>query len=219
VTVHGGIAFLQDREFRIDRGEMNFQDPWTWDPNLDFDLVTDIDNLDQRYRVNYQVFGPFSDWRTQTRSDPPLPQSDVNALLWFGATTDQLEEMGELSSAVAQGVADLVLTDFLLTNSQSDTGPQELLFDRLDLATGVNARGEYSSEPRLVVEKRLDEFGSVDLTWEFNLVRPEDNYVSLERRIGGIWSLAGWYATLQRQRVLPIGGAYGVDVTARWESD
>ena len=32
-------------------------------------------------------------------------------------------------------------------------------------------------------------------------------------------AVAGWYATQQRNRVLPIGGAYGVDITWRGESD
>ena len=80
-------------------------------------------------------------------------------------------------------------------------------------------RGEYSAEPRLVIEKRLSDLGDVQLRWELNLVDPEDNYVSADRRIGGIWSLRAWYASLQRDRVLPIGGAYGLDVTARWEAD
>ncbi len=218
--VENGIVILQDREFRVDRGEIAYQDPWTWNPDLDFDLITDIDSRDQRYRVNYQVFGPFSDWRTATRSDPALPQADVNALLWFGVTTDDLEQSGELSSAVAQGVADLLLTDLFASTQASELGEvPELLFDRIDVTTGVNARGEYSSEPRLVVEKRLDDLGAIDVTWEFNLGRPEDNYVRLDRRVGGVWSIAGWYATLQRDRVLRIGGAYGVDVTARWEAD
>lgn len=222
VQVDEGLAFLQDREFVIDRGDMLFNDPWTWDPDLDFDLVTDLQNLDQRFRVNYLVFGPFSNWRTETRSDPPLPQADVNALLWFGATTEQLAESGEQFSAVAQGVADMVLTDFFLTNAGAGElgGAQDLLqVDRVDLATGVNARGEYSSEPRLAVEWGLEELGDLDLTWEMNLVRPDDNYVSVEKPFGGAWSLAGWYATQQRDRVLPIGGAYGVDVTWRGESD
>lgn len=219
-VVPGSLAFLQDRLFRIDRGNLLFNDPWSWDPEVDFALVTDIENRDQRYRVNYLVNGPFSDWRTASRSDPPLPQADVNALLWFGVTTEELEETGELSSAVAQGVADLILTDFLISN-QAGEFTEELpqFFDRIDLATGVNGRGEYSPEPRLLVEKRLSELGDVDLRWEFNLVRPEDNYVRADKRIGGIWSLSGWYATLQRDRVLPIGGAYGVDVTARWETE
>ena len=215
------IAFLQDREFRMERGLVKFNDPWTWDPDLDFVLRTDIDSYEQLFRVSYTIGGPFSDWRSTARSDPSLPQSDLNALLWFGVTTDELEERGEFGTAVAQSVADMILTDFLITNAQAGELSNELpdLFDRIDLATGVNARGVYSSEPRLVVEKRLHDVGDIDLTWEFNLVRPEDNYISADKRIGGIWSLSGWYASLQRDRVLPIGGAYGVDVTARWETD
>jgi hypothetical protein len=216
----GTLAYLQDREFRVDRGQLRFADPWTWDPDVDFVLVSDIVNQQQSYRVSYQVGGPFSNWTTSTDSDPKLPQADVNALLWFGVTTDQLEAMGQLPAAVAQSMADLVLSDIFLRSdagSIRDELPDFLSPDRVDLATGVNARGEYSPEPRLVVEKRLDDVWDVQLSWEMNLVHPDDDYVSVEKRIGGIWSLSGWYASLQRARVLPIGGAYGVDVTATWE--
>lgn len=220
VRVEDAEVLLQDRTFRVDRGEVTYTDPWSWDPDVDFDLVTDIESRDQRYRVNYSVFGPFSDWQTSTRSDPGLPQADVNALLWFGVTTDELEQSGELPTAVAQGVADLLLTDLFASTQASELGEvPDLLFDRIDVATGVNGRGEYSAEPRLVVAKRLADLGDVDLTWEFNLGRPDDNYVRVDKRVGGVWSIAGWYATLQRERVLPIGGAYGIDVTARWEMD
>lgn len=221
VDLYDTIAFLQDREFRVDRGSLLFNDPWSWDPQLDLSLLTEVRSRQQRYNVDYLVFGPFSDWRTSTRSDPPLPQADVNALLWFGVTTDELEQMGELSSAVFQGVADMMLTDFFVSGQAGEFTSElpDLLFDRIDLATGVNARGEYSPEPRLVVEKRLDDLADIDLSWQINLTRPSDTYMSLDKRIGGIWSLQGWYATLQRDRVLPIGGAYGLDVTARWELD
>lgn len=225
VRVDDALAFLQDREFRVERGNILFNDPWTWDPEIDLSVVTDILNRDQRYRVDVGISGPLSNWRSTARSDPPLPQADVNALLWFGITTEDLEASGELSSAVAQGVADLILTDFLITNQAGEIAQElpEFLFDRIDLATGVNVRGEYSPDPRLLIEKRLSQLGGVDvgvdLRWEMNLVRPEDNYVRADKRIGGVWSLSGWYATLQRDRVLPIGGAYGVDVSARWETD
>jgi hypothetical protein len=220
VEIKEGIAFLQDREFQINRGLMLFNDPWTWDPDLDFVLVTDILSREQRYRVDYQVYGPFSDWKTRTRSDPTLPQADVNALLWFGVTTEDLEEMGALPSALTQAAADLILTDFLIAGQAGDLG-QDLpdLFDRIDVTTGVNGRGEYSPEPRLVIEKQLPELGDVELRWEMNLVRPDDLYLTVDKRIGGVWSLSLWYASLQRELVLPIGGAYGTDITARWESD
>lgn len=218
IRIDDAVVVLQDRTFRVDRGEVTYTDPFTWDPDLGIDLVTDIESRERRYRIDYQLYGPFSDWRTTTRSDPALPQADVNALLWFGVTTEDLERAGELPTAVAQGVADLLLTDLFASTQASELGEvPELLFDSIDVATGVNGRGEYSAEPRLVVSKRLEDLGDVDLTWEFNLGRPEDNYVRVDKRVGGIWSIAGWYATLQRERVLPIGGAYGVDVTARWE--
>ncbi|MEQ1564026.1 MAG: translocation/assembly module TamB domain-containing protein [Myxococcota bacterium] len=219
VVEDDGMAFLQDREFRIDRGILLFNDPWTWDPQLDISLITDITSRDTRYRVDYQVQGPFSNWHTVTHSDPSLPQADVNALLWFGVTTDELEEMGELSTAVVQGVADMMLTDFFVSGQAGDLdqGLPDFLFDRIDLATGVNARGEYSSEPRLVIEKRVANLGDVDLKGEVNMIRPDEIYGKASWKIGGIWSLSGWYSTLQRDRVLPIGGAYGVDVLARWE--
>src|SRR5690606_28279085 len=161
VRVDEALAFFQDREFRVERGNILFSDPWSWDPELDLALVTDIHNREQRYRVDLGVGGHLSNWRTTARSDPPLAQADVNALLWFGITTEDLEASGELSSAVAQGVADLILTDFLITNQAGELAQElpEFLFDRIDLATGVNVRGEYSPDPRLLVEKRLTRLG------------------------------------------------------------
>lgn len=218
IRVDDALVFLQDREFRVDRGVITYRDPWTWNPDVDFELLTDVKSRDQRYRIAYQVYGPFSDWRTSSRSEPALPQADVNALLWFGVTTEDLQNAGELPTAVAQGVADLLITDLFASTQASELGEvPELFFDSIDVATGVNGRGEYSAEPRLVVRKRLEEFGEVELMWEFNLGRPEDNYVRIDKRIGDVWNIAGWYATLQRDRVLPIGGAYGFDLAARWE--
>ncbi len=223
VTIDEGLAFVQDREFRIDRGVLRFDDPWTWDPQLDISLVTDIDNQDQRDRVEYHVDGPFSDWNARADSNPPLPPADVNALLWFGMTTDDLEAQGQMGSAAVLGVVDLLVADFFLSGQVSfaesfSRGVGEALTpDRVDFVTGVNTRGEYSPDPRLLVEKSLDDEGNLDLRYEQDLARWEDYYLTISRRVGRVWSLSGWYAGLQRDRVLPIGGAYGVDVTARVE--
>ena len=221
VDIGNSVAYLQDREFVVDRGEIAFRDPWTWDPDLDFDLVTDITSRERRYRVTYLVSGPFSNWRSESRSDPALPQADVNALLWFGMTGEELEEMGELPQAIGQGVADMLLADFLVSNqtAQELRGELPSLFDRVDLVTGVDARGEYSPDPRLLVEKKLDEFGGVDVTAEIDLVRTGDQFYRADIPLSNGWSLSAWYATRQRERQLPIGGAYGVDLRARWDAN
>ena len=219
VRMHQGVVYLADREFEVARGDVEFRDPWSWDPELDWDLETTIRSRERSYRVNYIVRGPFSDWRTETRSDPPLAQADVNTLLWFGLTADDLEDMGELSQAVAQGVADLILADLFISTQASDLRDDIRLFDQVEIVTGVNARGDYSSDPRLLVRKRYTEAGDLEITGEINLVRPSDQYYRVDRPITDAWSLSAWYATYQRDRTLPIGGAYGIDLRARWESD
>lgn len=88
------------------------------------------------------------------------------------------------------------------------------LFDRIDLATGVNARGEYSSDPRLLVGKT---FGAAEITGEIGLLGTPTQYWQADVPLSDALVLALWYASLQRDRNLPIGGAYGVDLRARWE--
>ncbi|MBW2254729.1 MAG: hypothetical protein JRI25_09060 [Deltaproteobacteria bacterium] len=54
---------------------------------------------------------------------------------------------------------------------------------------------------------------------EWNLVRPGEWQGEADVELSENWSLAMWYATRQRERQLPIGGAYGLDLRARWEMD
>ncbi len=209
-------VYLQDRKFQVDRAQIAYRDPWTWDPDLDIELVTDILRRDIRFRVHYLIRGLLSDWRTETRSEPSLPQADINALLWFGVTADDLEGMGELPQAVAQGVADMILTDLFITRGGGVREELGLLVDRVEIVTGVDTRGEYSSDPRIVLEKRL---GAADATArvEINTLRWDDWQAKTDFRISDNWSVALWFARRQRERVLSIGGAYGVDLRARWE--
>jgi hypothetical protein len=215
-----GDMYLQDRVFTIDRGRLDYRDPWNWDPELSFDLLTDIKSNDQTYRVDLQVRGPFSDWTTTTNSTPALAQADINALLWFGATFEELQEMGEFSQALAQGVADIILAD-LLVSTQAGNFRADLPFfvERIEVVTGVNARGEYSSEPRLLVDTEFKDFGGLKMTSELNFVRSDDQFIRLDKELSDTWSLSGWYATKQRDRQLPIGGAFGIDLQARWERE
>jgi len=139
-------------------------------------------------------------------------------LLWYGVTLDELEDQGAVSAAMI-ALSDLLVTGLVSGGRSGVFGaelPDILQPDRIDLVTGVNSWGDYSSDPRLVVDKRLRELGDIDFRADFNL-RSRDTYFSLGGRIGGAWTLSGWYSTLQRDRVLPIGGSYGLDVSAQWE--
>lgn len=215
VRVEDGQIFLQDRAFDVMRGELRFDDPYSWDPLVDFDLRTDIQSRARQYRINYRISGPYSAWSSRTLSNPRLPQADINALLWFGVTADELEDMGELTSAVGMAAADFMFKDFVQNDylglGLSDTA----IFDRLpriELSTGVNLRGEYSSEPRALIRQRWSP--TLSTLAEINLVR-DDHFARLDWRTDDNVLLSTWWASRRREGfAVPLSGALGVDL--RW---
>lgn len=209
----GGQIYLNDRQFEIHRAEIRYIDPFTFDPDLDVMLETDVRSQEQDYRVSYLVNGAFSDWRTTTSSDPYLSQADINALLLFGVTREELERYGGLGTALLAETGDLLLGQTPLSRSF-------LVVDRWNLVSGVTERGTptLSSDLRLVAQKQVAGFDvTVDTALGQNLGR--DWYASVERRIAQRLYLSAWLATQQEGRTLPIGAAYGLDLKLRVEGD
>jgi hypothetical protein len=210
----GGRAYLHDREFEVTRGEIRYVDPYTFDPDLDILLETDVRSHEQDYHVTYGITGPFSDWRTNTASDPYLAQADVNALLLFGVTREELERYGGLGTALVAETGDLLLAQTAISRANL------FIIDRWSLVSGVSERGSsaVTSELRLVAEKHVGEFDfTVEKALGVNL--GSDWYASVERRLADRLYATAYAATRQEGRSLPIGAAYGAEFKYRWELD
>lgn len=214
--VPGGRVYLQDREFEVARGELRYMDPYTFDPDLDIELNTEISSQDQDYRIRYLVSGPFSDWSTTASSDPGLSQADINALLLFGVTREEMERggYGNLGTALA------VETGGLLSASLASSNPTAAVLDRFinrwTLVSGVTERGSktVSNEPRLVAES--SQIGGFTFTGEFSF--GGDWYVSVERRIASRLYAAAYATTDQVGRSMPFA-AVGTEFKFRFEGD
>ncbi len=206
----GGHMYLQDRDFEITRGEIRFIDPYTFDPDLDIALQTEVSGREQSYRVFYSVTGPFSDWNTTTSSDPYLSQADVNTLLLFGMTREEFEQYGGVAAAALAAQA----TDLLA--AQVATAPAQLV-DRWNLVSGSGARGTptLDSNWRVVGQK---DFLGFTATGELDLA-DYDLYLAIERQITrGLFASA--YSTSQEEgRTLDLGAAFGAELKYRWELD
>ncbi len=210
----GGRMYLNDREFEIFRGEIRYIDPYTFDPDLDILLETDIHSSDQDYHINYMVNGPFSDWRTTTSSDPYQSQADINALLLFGVTREELERTGGLGTALLAETGDLLLGQTPLSRANI------FVVDRWNLVSGVTERGTptVSSDLRLVAQKEL---GGFEVTMETGLTQNvgREWYLSVERRIAQRLYASTWLSTEQEGRSLPVGAAAGLDLKLRVEGN
>jgi hypothetical protein len=210
----GGEVYLHEREFDVTRGELRYVDPYTFDPDLDILLETDVRSHEQDYHVTYGVTGPFSDWRTNTASDPYLAQADVNALLLFGVTREELERYGGLGTALVAETGDLLLAQTAISRANL------FIIDRWSLVSGISERGSsvVTTDLRLVAEKQVGEF---DITVEKALGAnvASDWYASVERRIAERLYATAYVATRQEGRSLPIGAAYGAEFKFKWELD
>ncbi len=212
IVSEGGRIYLQDREFEVARAEMRYIDPWSFDPDLDFALQTEISTQDQDYRIRYMVNGPFSGWSTSATSDPPMSQADINTLLLFGVTREELERGGYGNFGTVLAVE----TGGLLSNSlaSNSTDIIDRFLNRWTLVSGVTERGSktVSNEPRLVAES--SEIGGFTFTGEFSF--SGDWYLSVERRIASRLYAATYATTDQVGRAISFA-AVGGEFKLRWE--
>ncbi|MCB9777920.1 MAG: translocation/assembly module TamB domain-containing protein [Alphaproteobacteria bacterium] len=224
----GGRVYLKEREFELLRGELRFVDPYAYDPELDFALSTTVEGMDQDVDIAVQVDGRWSSWGTEMRSDPSLAQADINALLLFGMTREEMERSGALGQALAVEGGDVLFSSIGVVQRAEEgifrlRGLEPLLAplrpDRLDLVSGTSERGSgtLNSELRLLYENDLWDGGQ--LIYEQNIVDLDDQYVALEQRLARRLYLRGWWSREQIDRTLSIGGAYGLEVNLRWELD
>ncbi|MCB9743310.1 MAG: translocation/assembly module TamB domain-containing protein [Alphaproteobacteria bacterium] len=213
----GGRFFYEDRDFDVTRAELHYVDPWSFDPELDFVLETDIRTGERSYHVVLPVTGPFSDWRAEPRSEPSLPQGDINALILFGVTRDEIEQLGGAGSALFMEGLDLWITGEG-QRALERWGNGVLQNTKVDLLTGVSSRGTVlSSDWRVLVERDVPEPWELTFIGEFNPFRLDDQYLAVERNLTGNIYLNLFWSSYERERDLSIGGAYGADFRVRWE--
>jgi hypothetical protein len=80
--IERGEVTFEGRRYRITRGTMDFTNPARIEPFFDMEAVTNVRVPGQTYRVTVAFAGTSDQLRPTLNSDPPLPTSDVLALLF-----------------------------------------------------------------------------------------------------------------------------------------
>jgi translocation and assembly module TamB len=82
--LNGDMEFRGNR-YQLSRGDINFANPFRLDPVINLEAATTI----RQYEVTVNFSGPASHLTMSYRSDPPLPSSDIIALLALGETGEE----------------------------------------------------------------------------------------------------------------------------------
>ena len=81
VHLLSGEMPFRGNTFQLTRGDINFANPFRLDPVLNVEATSTI----SQYQVTINFTGPASNLALNYRSDPPLPDSDIIALLALGS--------------------------------------------------------------------------------------------------------------------------------------
>jgi translocation and assembly module TamB len=151
VSVTEGSATIAGTRYELQRGEITFTNPVRIQPNIDLNATARVEDYD----ITLGLHGTPDKMSVSYRSDPPLPESDVVALLALGRTQS---EQGIYSQQQQRGAGLTPSTDLLLGGALNATVSSRV--QKLFGAGSVKVDPSYvgalgNSTTRLTVEEQI----------------------------------------------------------------
>jgi translocation and assembly module TamB len=149
-----GDATFNGIKFRLERGDITFANPVAIEPQVNLQATTHVRNYD----LNITVTGTPERLVVNYRSEPPLPKSDIIALLALGRTSGESEQLQQQSG---QTLFTDEATNLIINQAMSSTvnsrmeklfGVSRIKIDPQGLSTETNptARG-----PQVTIEQQF----------------------------------------------------------------
>jgi translocation and assembly module TamB len=187
VEVLEGEINFNGAKYRLERGEVLFQSPVSIKPVLDLQATTRVRDYDITVSVNGDTSKPLS---VKYRSDPPLPEADIVALLAVGQTREQSAQLAQSNNtAFSETASNLILSEAL--NSTVSNRVQKLLgvskikIDPQGLSTETNpTRG-----PQVTIEQQIA--NNFTLTYSQNVSQASQQIIQGEYYVRKNVSIVG----------------------------
>ncbi len=194
--LEGQVAFAGNN-YSINRGEINFLNPFKIDPVVNLDVST----RKQQYDISLDFAGPLDKLRVNYHSDPPLPVNDIQTLLILGRAPTSAAAAAS-NPALTQATSDTILSQALGTSVNSRL---ERFFGASRLKIDPQAGGPATNPTaRLTIEQQVAP--DVTLTYITSLTSTQQQIVQME------------WAVNQRVSILAVrdqNGLFGIDL--RWK--
>lgn len=87
IQITDGSATFANTKYQLQRGDIYFTNPVRIDPTIDIDATAQVEN----YEITVGLHGTAGNLKPTYRSEPPLSQSDVFALLALGRTQEEAQ--------------------------------------------------------------------------------------------------------------------------------
>lgn len=172
-----GDATFNGIKFRLDRGDITFTNPVAIEPQVNLQATTHVRNYD----LDVTVTGTPDRLNVNYRSEPPLPKSDIIALLALGRTNEESEQLQEQSGQTPfTDVASALIINQAINSTVSSRlqklfGVSRIKIDPQGLTTETNptARG-----PQVTIEQQFA--NNLSLTYSTNVSQSSQQIIQGE---------------------------------------
>ena len=149
-----GDATFNGIKFRLERGDITFANPVAIEPQVNLQATTHVRNYD----LDVTVTGTPERLNVNYRSEPPLPKSDIIALLALGRTSEESEQLQQQSGQslfndeATNLIINQAINSVVSNRMQKLFGVSRIKIDPQGLTTETNptARG-----PQITIEQEF----------------------------------------------------------------
>jgi translocation and assembly module TamB len=172
-----GDATFNGTKFRLERGDITFANPVAIEPQVNLEASTHVRNYD----LDITVTGTPDRLAVNYRSEPPLPKSDIIALLALGRTSQESEQLQQQSgpSPFTDEASALIINQAINSTVSSRIeklfGVSRIKIDPQGLTTETNptARG-----PQVTIEQQFA--NNISLTYSTNVSQSNQQIIQGE---------------------------------------
>jgi len=136
VELNAGTFRYKGQDFQLEPGSAEFREGTEWFPWLEVTMFSDVATRDEDYRITLNATGRLDNPTLTSTSEPYLSEADINSLLLFGLTQEELEraELADLGrTALAAAASTYGETAVASLNQNVTGGGRNLLPDRFEI--------------------------------------------------------------------------------------
>jgi len=184
IHVLSGDLYFRDNHYKVNRGDLNFANPFRLDPVINFEATTTI----QQYEITLNFTGTASKMSLSYRSDPPLPGNDIITLLASGQTASEASMRAGATGQVGAGGSSGATALISEAISSQLGGRVERLFGitrfRVDpglAGVGSTGSGGQNVAARVTVEQQVTP--NLSVTYVSNVSSTQQQVIQIEYNV------------------------------------
>jgi translocation and assembly module TamB len=177
VDILEGEVNFNGAKYRLERGDITFNNPVRIAPVLDLQATTRVSDYDITIILN----GEIDKLRVNWRSEPPLPESDIVSLLAVGRTRTEAAALQSGPSAYSPETSSQILSQAL---TAATTSRAQRLFgaSRIKIdPEGLGTETSINRGPQVTIDQQV--YDNLTLTYSTNVSQTSQQIIQVEYNI------------------------------------